>query len=199
MPWVQLRGADAMDKANERKMVQTEPLIASKRKGGQAPPLLKELLSLLLKIGAVILAVTLLFTFVYGLHRNQDPAMTPAIKDGDLVVFYRLDKNYLFGDTLVLEYQGTRQVRRVVATAGDTVDITEDGLVINGALQQEPDIYEPTRRYNTGVAFPLRVGEGQVFVLGDARENATDSRVYGLVDVQDTLGKVMTILRRRSI
>lgn len=188
-----------MDKASERKMVQTETRTSSKRKGGQVPPLLKELLGLLLKIGAVILAVTLLFTFVYGLHRNQDPAMAPAVKDGDLVVFYRLDKNYLFGDTLVLEYQGKRQVRRVVATAGDTVDITEDGLVINGALQQEPDIYEPTRRYDTGVAFPLRVGEGQVFVLGDARENATDSRVYGLVDVQDTLGKVMTILRRRSI
>lgn len=170
-----------------------------REKGGQGASLFRELAALLLKIAGVVLAVFLLFTFVYGMHRNLEPAMNPAIKDGDLVIFYRLDKHYVFGDALLLDYQGKRQVRRVVATAGDTVDITEEGLVINGALQQESDIYEPTYRYETGIDFPVTVGEGQVFVLGDARENATDSRVYGLVEIKDTLGKVMTILRRRSI
>lgn len=165
----------------------------------QMPAWLRELLALLLKIAAVLLVIVLLFTFVYGLHRNRDPDMNPAVKDGDLVIFYRLDRHYVFGDTLLLDYQGKRQVRRVIATAGDTVDITEQGLVINDALQQEPGIYEPTRRYENDVEFPLTVGEGQVFVLGDARENATDSRVYGLVESKDTLGKVITLLRRRSI
>ncbi len=186
-----------MDNANPMDAAPREA--PAKPQGGRGHPLLRELLALLLKIAGVALAVMLLFTFVYGLHRNLDPAMDPAVKDGDLVIFYRLDKNYVFGDTLLLDFQGKRQVRRVAATAGDTVDITQDGLVINGALQQEPAIYEPTRRYETGVTFPLTVGEGQVFVLGDARENATDSRVYGLVEVRDTLGKVMAILRRRSI
>ena len=60
-------------------------------------------------------------------------------------------------------------------------------------------IYQQTQRYAVGATFPLTVGEGQVFVLGDARENATDSRVYGAVEVKDTLGKVITILRRRDI
>ena len=165
----------------------------------QMPAWLRELLALLLKIAAVILVIVLLFTFVYGLHRNRDPDMNPAVKDGDLVIFYRLDRHYVFGDTLLLDYQDKRQVRRVIATAGDTVDITEQGLVINDALQQELGIYEPTRRYENDVEFPLTVGEGQVFVLGDARENATDSRVYGLVESKDTLGKVITLLRRRSI
>lgn len=53
--------------------------------------------------------------------------MYPNIKDGDLVVYYRLDKNYTARDLTVLDYQGSRQVRRVIAVAGDTVDITEDG------------------------------------------------------------------------
>lgn len=86
----------------------------------------------------------------------------------------------------------------MIATAGDVVDITEDGLTINGAPQQEHQIYEKTQRYDTGVDFPIKLREGQIFVLGDSRENASDSRVYGAVDVKDTKGKVMTIVRRRG-
>jgi len=165
----------------------------------QAPALLKDVLSLLIKIVVIAAVVLLVFTFMFGLCRYTDASMAPAIKDGDLVLFYRLDKTYAAGDTLLLEFEGQKQVRRVIATAGDTVDVTEDGLFINGALQQEPEIYQQTQRWADGVTFPLTVGEGQVFVLGDARENATDSRVYGAVDVKDTLGKVIAILRRRNI
>lgn len=125
--------------------------------------------------------------------------MYPAFKDGDQVIFFRMDKMYAPGDVLLLVFEGKVQIRRVVATAGDVVDINEGGLTINGALQQESGVYEETRRYTDGVSFPLTVGEGQVFVLADARENATDSRVYGAVDVDDTMGKVINILRRRNI
>ena len=183
----------------EKVTVKKEPREQQEPKGQQKSTLLAETLFLLGKIVAVVVVFVLVFTFLYGLHRNVDPAMNPVIRDGDLVIFYRLDKTYAVGDPLLLEYEGQRQVRRVVATAGDTVDITEDGLMINGALQQEPEIYQETQQYAEGVAFPLTVGEGQVFVLGDARENAADSRIYGGVDITDTLGKVITILRRRNI
>jgi len=161
--------------------------------------LLKDVLSLLIKIAVILAVVLLVFTFMFGLHRGADASMAPAVKDGDLVLFYRLDKTYAAGDVLLLTSQEQKQVRRVVATAGDTVDITEEGLLVNGALQQEPEIYEETQRYEGGAAFPLTVGEGQVFVLGDARENATDSRIYGAVNVKDTLGKVIAVLRRRNL
>ncbi len=164
-----------------------------------APSLLKELLFLLAKIVAISIAFLLLFTFMFGAYRNADASMSPSVKDGDLVIFYRLDKNYVAQDTLVLKFEGKMQVRRVIATAGDTVDINENGLVINGAPQQETAIHEPTYRYDSGVEFPITLKEGQVFVLGDSRVNVTDSRIYGAVEIKDTLGKVMTILRRRNI
>lgn len=163
------------------------------------PSLLKELLFLLIKIAVIMIAFILMFTILFGIYRNSDPSMVPAVKDGDLVMFYRLDKNYVAQDTLVLEFGGEKQVRRVVAAAGDTVDITEEGLLINGALQQEKDIYSATKRYEDGVEFPLIVGEGEVFVLGDSRDNAADSRIYGTAKIKDTLGKVMIILRWRNI
>lgn len=163
------------------------------------PSLLMEIFFLLAKIAAVLFLLLLCFTFMFGLCRNEEASMTPAVKDGDLVIFYRLDKNYVAYDTLVLKFEGKKQVRRVIATAGDIVDITEEGLFINGALQQETKIYTPTHRYEGGVEFPITVMEGQVFVLGDSRVNTTDSRIYGAVDIKDTMGKVITILRRRDI
>jgi signal peptidase I len=152
-----------------------------------------------LKTAAIAATAVLAFTFVYGLHRNTDADMNPAVKDGDLVIYYRPDKTYAAGDLLLLRCEGRTLVRRVVATAGDTVDVTENGLIINGALQQEFDIYEKTRRYEEGAELPVTLGEGRVFVLGDSREGATDSRIYGAVDTKDTLGTVIAVIRRRNI
>jgi len=151
------------------------------------------------KIAIIAIVFILVFTCFYGFSRNTDSDMTPAVKDGDLVLFYRLDKDYAIGDLFLLDFQGERQVRRVIAKAGDTVDIKDEGLIVNGAFQQEPTIYETTRRYKNDVSFPLTVGQGQVFALGDARKNATDSRIYGPVNRKDTFGKVITIIRWRGL
>jgi len=182
------------------KALAVEP-IATIRKalGHPANPVFKDVALLALKIVTIVAAFTLVFTVVYGFDRNTDPGMAPAIKDGDLVLFYRFATNYKAGDLVVVNYQGKQEIRRVVAVGGDIVNITADGLVVNGSLQQEPNITQPTRRYADGIDFPTRVGYQQVFVLGDDRENATDSRVYGSVDVSDISGKVITMLRWRSL
>jgi signal peptidase I len=158
-----------------------------------------DLAGLGIKIVVIVAAFTLVFTVVFGLARTTDPGMSPAVKDGDVALFSRFGKSYRVGDLVVLVHSGQREIRRVVAIAGDTVDITTDGLFVNHCLQQEPTIYEPTRRYADGIDFPVTIGDGQVFVLGDARDNATDSRVYGAVDEKQTLGKVIALLRRRSL
>jgi signal peptidase I len=160
----------------------------------------KDLLMLLAKIAAIVLVFVLLFTFLFGAIRYSEPSMAPAVKDGDLVLFYRYTRSgYLPQDVIVLRRGKRKQIARVAAREGDMVDITQAGLLVNGALQQELEIYQKTERYQEGVDFPLTVPKGQVFVLGDARKNATDSRVYGCVEIKDTLGKVMTIIRRRGI
>lgn len=171
----------------------------NKNRLSQPPSLTQDILQLFIKIGIIIVVFVLLFTFLFGIFRNTDHDMTPAVKDGDLVIFYRLDKQYVLSDSVVVEYKGNKGVRRVVAVAGDEVDITSEGLFVNGALQQEADIYEDTIRYEGEIDFPITVEEGQVFLLGDCRESATDSRVYGAVDIKDTLGKVTVIIRRRGI
>ena len=177
----------------------TDSPTEQKERAAPATTLAQDILNLLLKIAVILIALFLLFTFMFGIHRTTDNSMNPAIQEGDLVIFYRLDKNYVATDTLILDYDGTKQVRRVVAVAGDVVDIVESGLVINGSLVQEPNIYQDTLRYTDGVIFPVTVGPGQVFVLGDGRKDSVDSRLYGVVNIRDTFGKVITITRRRNI
>ena len=166
----------------------------------QKTSMIKDLLYLLLKIATIALVFTLLLTFLFGVVRYQEPSMAPMIKDGDLVIFYRYTQSgYLPRDVIALDYEGNRMARRVVATAGDTVDITVSGLVINGALQQETEIYNKTEQYQDGISFPIVVPEGHVFVLSDHRTGATDSRIFGSVKIENTLGKVMAVIRRRNI
>jgi len=162
--------------------------------------ILKDILDLLIKIAVFALTALALSNFLFGVLKYQEPAMDPAIKDGDLIFFYRyISGGYQPRDTVVLDFEGRRQVRRVVANAGDVVDITEEGLIINGAAQHEAGITQATERYRNGVEFPLTVPEGHVFVLGDAREGADDSRIYGCVKITDTYGKVIALFRRRGI
>lgn len=159
----------------------------------------RELFYLLLKIFCIVIVGIVMFTFLFGIFQYRELGMRPALKDGDLVIFYRLDKDYCVSDTAVIVYEGKKQIRRVVAVEGDVVDITEEGLTVNGALQAEQAIYEDTLRYVEGIDFPVTVGEKEIFVLGDSRETAVDSRIYGPVKIRETKGKVITIIRSRNL
>lgn len=116
------------------------------------------LVSKLLMVGFVLAT---LYFFVFGLLRYNDDGMKPALKDGDLVVYYRLDKRYSIGDLLVYSYKGKERVARVIATEGSTIDINENGLIINGSPQQEQDIYKETLLYKEGATFSMKVPAGQ--------------------------------------
>ena len=159
----------------------------------------EDIFQLLLKIVLIILAVILVFTFMYGMARINDVSMKPAIKDGDLVMYYRLDKRFVSGDIAVFKKDGRTTTGRAVAVAGDTVDITKDGLMINGATQISQDICFDTTQFQNGVDFPITVGEGQIFVLGDNRPEASDSRIYGCINIKDVKGKAIAVIRTRGL
>ncbi|MBQ8469868.1 MAG: signal peptidase I, partial [Clostridia bacterium] len=163
---------------------------SSKKPSGKTS-VLEDILRLILKILVIVLVFMLMFTFLFGATRLKSTAMDPNIKEGDLIIYYRLDKNYVATNCVAFRYNGQTQVMRVVAVAGDTVDMTEDGLVINGALQSEPDPTKDTLPFKEGASFPITLKEGEIFLLGDDRENAEDSRAFGAVKAEDTLGEVM--------
>lgn len=163
------------------------------------PPLLAELVLLALKLAFVVGFVAMVFVFLFGLYQAPDESMSPALREGDLVVYYRLQKDYAAGDVIVVDDGDRLELRRVVAVAGDEVDFSQDGLVINGYRQSEGAIYTETLPFSAGITYPVTVGEGQVFVMGDNRPSSKDSRIYGPVDINTgTEGEAMTVIRRRN-
>ena len=115
--------------------MEKETEISNKTKNtAQETSIVQDIVQLLLKIAFIVLVVFLIFTFLYGIVRINDVSMKPAIKDGDLVMYYRLDKRFISGDVAVFENDGRITCGRVVAVAGDTVDITKNGLKINDCL-----------------------------------------------------------------
>ena len=175
------------------------PSAATPQQQGGQTSLWQDLLALLVKLLVLFAVFWLIFHYIFGVHRYLSTNMSPAIQDGDLALFYRLDHSYSAGEVAVFSYEGKTLLARVVAVAGDTVDFNENGMLINGALVQEDRIYTETTMFREGVTFPVRVGEGQIFVLGDNRPHATDSRIFGCVDIEDVEGKVIGLLRRRNL
>ena len=92
--------------------------------------------------------------------RNDDESMNPANRAGDLVIYDRITQEYHTGDVVVIKQDGGRQIRRVAAVSGDVVDVTEEGLSVNGYQQREADIYTETLPYKDGIDYPLTVGDG---------------------------------------
>ncbi|WP_298579187.1 signal peptidase I [uncultured Olegusella sp.] len=163
------------------------------------PSLVVELILLALKLAFVVGFVAMVLLFFFGIVQAPDESMAPALREGDLVVFYRLQKDYRAGDVVVVHDGQQTELRRVIAVAGDVVDFSEDGLVINGYRQSEKRIYFETLPFSKGISYPVTVDKGQVFLMGDNRPESKDSRLYGLVEIDSgTEGEVMTVIRRRN-
>ena len=160
--------------------------------------LLSDIMFLLVKIAIFVAVVFVMFTYLFGIYRVVGDEMSPSFRDGDLAVYYRMQEDYRSSDTVVVEVDDTLSVRRIVAMPGDTVDITEDGLMINGYFQQESNIYTQTLPYKEGITFPITLGKDEYFVLGDDRTKAADSRMYGAVNKSAIKGNVFAMIRRRG-
>ena len=154
----------------------------------------KALLRLLSKIALIVITITTLLTFVGGVFICHDNDNFPMVKDGDLVITYRLDK-YYSGDFIVYEVEGKRYFGRVVAVPGDVIDFNETYYTVNGLAPYEI-VYYKTEVRESSVAYPYEVQDGEVFVLADFREDGRDSRLFGAVS--NIKGKVVLLLRGRG-
>ena len=149
-----------------------------------------------------VLTVVLVFTFVIRLIGVDGHSMVPTLQDGDrlLVLNSMLYDDYKYGDIVVLRKETFLEepiVKRVIATEGQTVDIDfDEGVVyVDGQALEEDYIREPTY-LDEGLAFPITVPEGCIFLLGDNRNNSMDSRdpSLGPVDVRCVIGKAVALV-----
>jgi signal peptidase I len=152
------------------------------------------------KLAVLVLVVWAVFTFVFGLRLVSGETMYPMLRDGDLILYFRLERDYQIDDVVAFQVDDQSLEARIVAQGGDVVDMTDDGqLVINGNVEDEDIFYSTWPETFSDLTYPYTVEEGGYFVLSDFRTAGYDSRDFGAISAKDLDGKVITVLRRRGI
>ena len=144
--------------------------------------------TLVVVAAAAILVATLWMPVlqIYG------ASMTPTLTDGDIVISRKV-RNLKQGDIVAFYYNNRILVKRYIASAGDWVDIDEDGNVyVNGELLNEPYVYEKALG-ECNIELPYQVPENRIFVLGDHRSVSIDSRstAVGCVAEDQIVGELV--------
>lgn len=153
----------------------------------------------LIKLAVFLAVVWLVFTFPFGIGRVSGESMYPALRDGDLVLSYRLENQYSIGDVVAFCRDDQVYYGRIVAQGGDVVELDENGqLLVNGNIQQE-QIFYPTEPQDGAVTYPYTVEAGSYFLLCDYRTVGCDSRTYGAISQKDLEGSIIAVLRQRGI
>lgn len=142
----------------------------------------------LVAAAAAVLLVLVLFPAI----EIGGTSMEDTLLEGDMALAAR-GARYREGDVVGFYEDDKILVKRIIALAGDVVDIEEDGSVyVNGRLLEEKYVKEKALG-NCDIEFPCQVPEGTVFVLGDHRLVSVDSRSSGVgcVEERSILGKVV--------
>lgn len=161
---------------------------------------MRALRNFLVRLFLLITVIGILFGVVFGLTPMANADMQPAVCAGDLMLYYRLDKNLNSDDVVVFQKEGIQYTGRIVAVPGDVVEITDESeLMVNKNTVMEDNIFYTTPAYDSEVEYPLALKEDQYFILCDNREGAKDSRSFGVIDTSEIKGKVITIVRRSGI
>jgi len=116
--------------------------------------------------------------FVNKLIYYDEYRWAPKIERGDIVVFW-------FPDDPSKSY-----IKRVVGLPGDTVEMREGNVLINGTVLEEKYL-DPKENLSTRSQGPIYVKPNYYFVMGDNRDNSSDSRSWGLVPKKYIYGKAL--------
>lgn len=168
---------------------------------------LKSKSALIFNLKKVVFKIIFFFIFIYlfaffifGFYRVNGISMEPSINDGDLVLFYRLDKEYAPGDVIVINIDGKNMVVRVIALPGQSVSFDEDGvLFVNNHVDTNKTYFKNVIPSDSNVSYPLIVDEGSLFVLGDYRTSTNDSRTLGCISKKNVKGKAIIVLKTKKI
>ena len=145
--------------------------------------------------GSLILLVVVLvnlFTHVLPVVRYYGDGMEPNLRSGQLLVLLKTEKVEQ-GDVIAFYYNNKILVRRVISSGGEQIGLAQDGTVsINGTVLDEPYVAAPSMG-QCNLTFPYYVPPDHVFVMGDKRETAMDSRLeeIGPISTDRILGKVL--------
>lgn len=143
----------------------------------------------LITVAAVAVLVATLLLPVLQIYGSS---MTPTLTDGDIVLSLK-EADFQRQDIIAFYYNNKILVKRVIARAGEWVNIDEEGNVtVNGEPLEEPYVMDKSLG-ECDIQLPYQVPEGRLFVMGDHRSVSVDSRssAVGCVAEEQIVGKLI--------
>lgn len=149
---------------------------------------------------AITVAITLAFilrTFFFATSIVEGASMDPTLKNGERVMFnkiiYYVDEPER-GDIVIIERPVKSYVKRVIGQPGDTVEIRDHELYVNGEEQTQEYLTEEAAAATRDFG-PIEVPKGNYFVMGDNRSISKDSRNgLGFVEEEEIIGRTELII-----
>ena len=182
----------------------------------------REILEWVLTVVAAVLIALPIRAFAFELVRVDGRSMNSTLADGEIMFVSKLDyaSTWLYFpwqddaskekaprittggdpkrfDVVICRYPGrgdTNFVKRVVGLPGDTVELRQGYLYINGEKYDEPYIRDEYRSGSGSTYGPEVVPEGHFFVMGDHRNNSNDSRAQGAITRDMIVGHARSVL-----
>ena len=178
-----------------------------KKQGGKR--LLRTVFEWIETLAFAFIFVLVVFTFALKIVTVDGSSMNRTLIDGEKLIISNLFYEPKTGDIVIVSrerYDQSPIVKRVIATEGQKVEIDYESwqVTVDGVLLDEPYVnYTTSSMYHYGCPESFTVGENMIFVMGDNRNNSTDSRAQGSYDIvndeciytgfteDDIIGKVL--------
>lgn len=122
-------------------------------------------------------------------------SMEPTLENGEFVIVNKLAYSFgrpRHGDVVVFRYPLDPQqeyIKRVVGVGGDRIHVSNGQVFVNGEMLVEPYIFDPPDYHISEVLVP----EGSLYVMGDNRNNSSDSHNWGPVQMDYVIGKALFV------
>lgn len=170
--------------------------------GSRKSKILRELVEFLIVIVAAVVITTVLRAFVIDQYKIPSGSMEPTIEIGDRLfaekVTYRFGQP-MPGDIVTFDdpiEAGRVLIKRCIAVEGQTVDLIDGKVVVDGIALDEPYTQgKPSSPLDTmtGVtlSYPFTIPADSIWVMGDNRTNSLDSRYFGPIPDDKLIGRAL--------
>ncbi|SDK74145.1 signal peptidase I [Lacicoccus qingdaonensis] len=160
----------------------------------------KEIMEWLVAIAVAVILIVVIRTFFFVSYTVDGLSMDPTFKDGDRVVVNKIMDNfqdYEYEDVIVFDSEmGPAYVKRVIGAPGDTVEMEDKQVYLNGEALEEDYVVHTEDSYMDNFTLEDLGVEGDVIpedhylVLGDNRPISRDGRDFGLIHEDSIVGEV---------
>ena len=135
----------------------------------------------------IFITVVLIRTFIATPVIVSGSSMDETLHDGEVLLLKKYDHSYNRNDIIVFDFQDSKLVKRIIGLPGEHIKYQDGVLYVNGEAVEDK-FSSITEDYDLNYLGIDTIPEDYYFVLGDNRTKSSDSRIIGLVNIDDING-----------